>query len=389
MPARAPIKSTKRGGLSISTKAQAWYIDFAVALLLFTFTLVVYFSYTNNFQKQEKGGIDEMLAEAKSISSSLALSGYPNNWDNTTVIRIGIADEQKVNATKIKYFKQLDYPTTKKRFGTTYDYFVFFVNSKGEVININGICGEGYPLINTSYNIRSAYYYQDQADSYLKEFMNTTFKADIYFGDDAGNTGDIDGLISNISKYNFLVMEHPLLTASTYNEYRDEIENYSSNGNLFMLSGELTTAQGKNLAGGVFYKKSGQSESDRNSTVNNTDDYLSLVVGEGIAFRQAYYMENASDAAGFKQIATFNLDGKTALSRWNYGNGTVYFFSDFDVSYFNGNFTTVVGDALKVLIQGTCNPINVTGVSKNKLVKTERYLNYNSNVVKMVVYLWQ
>ena len=39
-------------GLSTSTKAQTWYMDFAIALLLFTFTLVVYFSYTNNFQKQ-------------------------------------------------------------------------------------------------------------------------------------------------------------------------------------------------------------------------------------------------------------------------------------------------------------------------------------------------
>ena len=89
-------------------------MDFAVGLLLFTFTLVVYFSYTNNFQSQDKGSLDLMLKDAKSISSSLALEGYPDDWSNLTAIRIGIADDQKVNATKVKILKQLNYATGKK-----------------------------------------------------------------------------------------------------------------------------------------------------------------------------------------------------------------------------------------------------------------------------------
>jgi len=155
----------------MNSKSQAWFMDFAIALLLFTFTLVVYFSYTTNFQKQESGELDVMLSDAKAISSSLALSGYPNDWDNTTVIRIGIADEQKLNATKVKLFKQYDYKSSKKRFGTQYDYLIFFINEKGEVLNINSVCVIGYLFVNTSYNIRGAYYYQDPADSFLKDFI--------------------------------------------------------------------------------------------------------------------------------------------------------------------------------------------------------------------------
>ena len=113
----------------MNSKAQAWYMDFAIALLLFIFTVVVYFSYTNNFQKQEKGDLDFMLGDAKSISSSLALSGYPNDWDNETVLRIGLAEEQKINSTKVKLFKQYGYKNSKRRFGTQYDYLVFFVKS--------------------------------------------------------------------------------------------------------------------------------------------------------------------------------------------------------------------------------------------------------------------
>jgi len=99
--------------LSISTKAQVWYIDFAIGLLLFVFTLAIYFSYTHNFQNQEEGGLDRRLKDVKSISSSLALSGYPNNWSNTSVIRIGIADDHKVNETKVRFFKEFNYSITK------------------------------------------------------------------------------------------------------------------------------------------------------------------------------------------------------------------------------------------------------------------------------------
>ena len=374
----------------MNSKAQAWYMDFAVAMLLFTFTLTVYFGYTNNVQKQGKSDFDLMVKDAKSISNSLALEGYPDDWSKSTVVRIGIADEQQLNATKLSRLKQFNYTSSKVKFATPYDYFVYFVNEKGEVLNINGVCGAGYPLINLSYNIKSAYYYQDGSDSFLKNFMNGTFKADIYFGDNPTDNNDIDALVTNLSKYEFLMMEHPLLGGGDYNDFKDELNNYTSRGGLFMISGELTTSQGKELVGADFYKKSGQSTSDRNSTINNTDEDLSLNAGESIVFAQAYYIENKSEAIGFKQIATFNKDGKNAVSKWKYGNGTVYFFSDFDVSFFNGNFVDKIEEAAEGFVEGTCSPVNTTAaISPKNLAKTERYLTYNSKVVKMIVYAWQ
>ena len=370
-------------------KAQAWYMDFAIALLLFTFTLAVYFSYTSNFQKQEKGELDVLLTDAKALSSSLALPGYPNDWDNTTVLRIGITDDQKLNATKVKQFKQYDYKASKRRFATTYDFVVFFVNEKGEVLNINGVCAIGYPLVNVSYNIRAAYYYQDDDDDFLKNFMNSTLKADIYFNDQSNDIYGLHGFISNLSKYQLVVMEHPLMSGGDYTAYKDKIENYTSNGGLLMISGEMAAPQGRELAGADFFKKAGQSVSDRNATVNNTDQHLALTLGDYFVFAQAYYIENTSSALEFKQLMIFNSDQKNAISKWKYGNGTVYFFSDFDVSFFNGNFVGVVENAVSSFIEGTCNLINITGIPQKKLVKTERYLTYNSKVAKMVIYLWE
>ena len=125
-------------------------MDFIIALLLFTFTVAVYFSYTNNFQTEDQGEINSMISDAKAISSSLTLSGYPSSWDNTTVIRIGIADDQRINATKLKNFKQLNYSLTKKKFGTVYDYFVFFVGNNGSILNISDVCGVGSPLVSAA-----------------------------------------------------------------------------------------------------------------------------------------------------------------------------------------------------------------------------------------------
>lgn len=364
-------------------------MDFAIGLLLFTFTLIVYFSYTNNFQKQDKGDLETMLTDARTISSSLALSGYPANWSNSFVIRIGLADEQVVNGIKIKSFKQLNYSFTKSIFPTIFDYIVFFTDSNGNVLNINGVCGIGSPSINLTYKVRTAYYYQDPADSFLKNFMNQTFNADIYFDDQSNDINGLYGFVKNLSKYGFIVMEHPFMQPPDFNDYKDQLENYSSEGGLFMISGELVSAQNKDFIGATFKKKSGQSISDRNSTVNNTDQYLSLSVGQNIVFRQAYYVENLSTSANFKIIATFNLDHSNSVAKWKYGNGTVYFFSDFDVSNFNGNFVGIVEDATQGFIQGTCTNVSIAGLKLNKLVKAERYLNYNSKVVKMNVYVWQ
>lgn len=373
----------------MNSRAQAWFMDFAVALFLFTFTLVIYFGYTNNIQKEEIGKIDLMLKDAKAISESLALEGYPDDWGNATVIRIGISDDRKINSTKVKNFKRLGYASTKNKFGTYHDYFVYFVNEKGEVLNIKGVCWVGYPLINLTYNIKSAYYYSDDDDAFLLDYMNNSFKADIYFGDNPTDNNDIDALITNLSKYQFLMMEHPLLGGGEYNNFKDELNNFTSSGNLFMISGELTTSQGKELVGVDFFKKSGQAVTDRNATVNNSDDFLDLNVGSNIVFAQAYYVENKSEAIGFKQIATFDKDGKNAISKWIYGNGTVYFFSDFDTSFFNGNFVDKIEEAVEALVEGTCTPINISGISAKDIVKIERYLTYNSKIAKMIVYVWQ
>ena len=393
----------------MNSKAQAWYMDFTIAGLLFVFTLVVYFSYINNAQSDESTILDTLLTEAQSISSSLVLSGYPSNWDNDTVVRIGVADEQYLNTSRLRNFKNLNYTKTKRIFGTPFEYFTYFTNSKGEVLNINGVCGIGYPLANFSYNAKSAYFYQDSSDSFLKDFMQQYFKADIYFSDNPSDDNDIDSLVANLSKYNLVILEQPALQPSRLSEHYREFNNYTARGGNIMFSGELTTSSSsKDLNGIIFDKKTGASEpsNDRKrAIVNNTDTNLKLNINDTIQFAQYYFVNNDTSpaietdqnsnnynpvpATNFYLIANFNQSDDKAIARWNYGNGTAYFFGDFDVAEFSGNFLDVAEDAAKVLAGGTCSPINLTGIKIKNLAKTERYLIYKPDIVKMVVYSWQ
>ena len=389
----------------MNSKAQAWYMDFAIAMLLFLFTLAVYFSYTNNIQREETYILDVLLSESQSVSSSLLSGGYPDDWNNNSVVRIGISNEQRLNTSKLRNFKKLDYTRTKRSFGTPYEYFVYFLGGN-EVLNINGVCGVGHPLVNTTYKIKSAYYYTDPSDSFLKNFMINSFKADIYFDDDPDDIYDIDGLASNLSKYGFIVMEHPKLTPAKLSLHYRNFNNYTARGGNLIIGGLLVdSSSGLDLNGISFDKKTGQSEPQRTALVNNTDPLLDLNLNDSIVFNQYYFVYNDTlpaivtnpdnpnynpvPAINYKIIADYDKTDDEAIASWQYGNGTVYFFSDFDVINFDGDFVGIVEDAAKGIAGGNCTPINLTGVNAKNLAKTERYLIHKSHIIKMVVYAWQ
>ena len=356
-------------------------MDFTIGILIFLFTLGIYFGYTANFEKQEGGSIGKVLNSAQAISSSLVLSGFPKDWNSSNVIRIGISDDQRINSSKLQKFRGLNYSKTKNSFSTPYNYAVYFANKDGEVLNIDGTCSIGSSNVTTNFNTRSAYYYHDISNSYLKDFMENVFKADVYV-----NT-EISQLASNVNNYGFILMENPKLSAADFNSYKDEIENFTANNGILLLSGEIS-ADGSNLAGAQFYKKTDQSAAGRDSTINKTDSYFDFGLGSDLLFSDAYYAAKSS-GNNFLSFASFTSDGNNATASWNNGNGTVYFFSSLSSAYSGGNFQNTFEDGLKSLIGGTCTPLNLSGTNTKKLATAERYLIYNSEVVKMVVYSWE
>ena len=369
----ARLRGPPTNSLARSRTSQAWYMDFAIALLLFSFTFIVYFSYTNNLQKEEKGDLNDLVKNAEAISSSLALSGYPNNWTNATVILIGIADEQKLNGTKMKYFSQLKYNDTRKKFATSYDYFAFVEGSNKSLINFGIECGVGNPIINTSKKFKRAGYFR-QAESLMEDEviqLENNLGINIY-----KDWNSAASLLNNISNYDFVLMETPKLSSSQVNQLND----YVNSGGFVFISEEMRNSNGAVL--GVNYTKRGSC--NQNATIVLDDLFLTLKQGDKFMPDNCPYIEG-----DVTTIAEFP-DGKIALAKWSYGNGSVYFFSDFDVQYLT-SLQQSVADALQgsITICGTSDGIQLNKTNAKKLARIERFLAYNSKIAKMVVYVWQ
>ena len=371
-----------------------WFTDFVIGALIFSFMLIGYYTYTTNISKQNSLALNDLILDAESISSSLLLEGFPDNWDNATVQGIGITNNnQRINRTKFLNFERLSYNKTKKLFGTIYDYLIFFTDDNDTIINVNGICGIGHPSVNVTYKIRSAYYYSDEDDKFLKDFMENQLNADIY---EKGESGiDLPDLINNIKSYGLVVMEHPNLEGVDYNNYRDDLEDCASTGGFLMLSGQVIKPNDKLMLGTIFHKESGAAADNQNATVLVEDEFLTFEANQNITFVQAYYVINDSiPSENFTRIARFvdpsisDPDDNNAIARWSYGNGSVFFFSDFDATYFKSDFVDIVITSITDWTRVKCS-INLNNTRYKNLVKLDRLLIYNSKPVKMVLYLWQ
>lgn len=369
-------------------KAQAWYMDLVAGIFIFVIGLVTYYYANTNISNENQELFNDISREADAVSSQLLTSGYPPQWDNATVQKIGVAEGNRLDEQKWLRFSQMPYEESRKTLGTGFEFFVFVEGEEENITNILGVCGIGHPLVNATIDLKAAYYYADDTDSYLKEFMNASFSAAIYKKGVSGQ--DFPALIGALSNYSLVVMEHPGLQSQDLDEYRDELEDFVEEGHFLLLSGNIIIPQGRDMLGVEFAKKSGQAISDRNATTITEDPLLSLTVGESFLFAQAYYIINESIAsANMTYVVSFNADGTTALASWRFGSGQVLFFSDFDVGQFSSDFVAKVGAAAAKMANARCLPIGIGHLTYRNLVRKEHPIFHDGKFKKIVVYLWR
>lgn len=107
-------------------KAQGWGIDLIVAVSIFVMCITILYFFSINYSSDTKEEFNILSDEAEIIMEEILSEGYPENWNKTNVIKIGIISEGKINQTKSEKFYNLtqeDYGKTKRIFNTKYDYF--------------------------------------------------------------------------------------------------------------------------------------------------------------------------------------------------------------------------------------------------------------------------
>ncbi len=133
-------------GLSISIadssgrKAQVWYIDFMVGLLIMITAAVIYFNFYGNLSDDSESDWQELIIDSKSISSALMSSGSPPGWNASNASSIGITDgNYRINTTKFEYLKSMEYADAKAAFKTRFDFHIFIKGADNSITDEYGI----------------------------------------------------------------------------------------------------------------------------------------------------------------------------------------------------------------------------------------------------------
>ena len=130
-------------------RGQAWGFDLMVAVTIFLAAILVFFFYSINFPKESQETLDSLFYEGNIIADDLLSEGSPNNWNVTTLIKIGLLNENKINETKLALFYNYSsnninpgtYSQTKSLLNTKYEYYVNF--SKPITVEGNSVEGVG------------------------------------------------------------------------------------------------------------------------------------------------------------------------------------------------------------------------------------------------------
>ena len=135
--------------MTFPKKAQAWGFDMMIASMIFISGIIIFYVYSLNYPKESQETLDQLFSEGDFITESLLSEGLPPNWDENSVIRIGIITNNKINDSKLEKFyllanSQLNpqgYAKAKSVLNTKYNFFMNF--SEQMVINSNPVNGVG------------------------------------------------------------------------------------------------------------------------------------------------------------------------------------------------------------------------------------------------------
>jgi len=107
-------------------KAQIFFIDFLIAIMIFSIIVFLYYSYYGNLIQDPEGVLEEMILDAKGISTSLMSTGLPAGWKATNVQRIGLTENNfRLNKTKLNSFVNLSYANATRTMSTRFEVYFF------------------------------------------------------------------------------------------------------------------------------------------------------------------------------------------------------------------------------------------------------------------------
>jgi|SRR3989344_6445697 len=115
---------------AMEKKAQGWGFDLVVASIIFSFAIIFFYIFALNYSTGGEETFNNLVYEGQLVAESILSEGYPADWNNNSVVRIGILSENKINQTKLERFYNMtltsEYNRTKVLFNMAHDYNISF-----------------------------------------------------------------------------------------------------------------------------------------------------------------------------------------------------------------------------------------------------------------------
>ena len=123
----------------MNKKGQVWAIDLSIALVLFIGVIFLFYNYSISFAPEDPV-INKIITEGGYASGTLVSTGYPNNWDYTSInetYAFGLLNEQGfLDLMKLSNFSTwvgnssglvvANYSLSKRKINTKYEYYINF-----------------------------------------------------------------------------------------------------------------------------------------------------------------------------------------------------------------------------------------------------------------------
>ncbi|MBU2561150.1 MAG: hypothetical protein KKD17_02550 [Nanoarchaeota archaeon] len=140
---------------AVPRKAQVWYTDFMVGVLIFSVVVITYFYYVEHTSYSDETLMSSLISEAKAVSNSFVTRGYPVDWTAANVTTVGLTDgDYRIDSSKLSDFNSWGYEERRGYLHTTKDYYFYLEYLNGT--RFNELCEDplaGCVAWNSSYNL--------------------------------------------------------------------------------------------------------------------------------------------------------------------------------------------------------------------------------------------
>jgi len=122
-----------------------------IGLFVFVACMILFYKFAPNIEKQDFATLEDVYLDAQTLSDALTTTGYPENWTEDSVERIGLVSRGNIiNETKLLSFQNLtldDYENVKTTFNIRAEFVVFFTDKEGSCVNLSNVHHVGHSAI--------------------------------------------------------------------------------------------------------------------------------------------------------------------------------------------------------------------------------------------------